>query len=116
MITALRGLGDARLAACKHACEEHGTLHLRTGYGREVLDWGEVATGDNERRAAVRALCGDRSTHLHQRFDDTPHRAFREGGITDEPAAERLARKNAGQEAHRRSRVAAVDVARGFCK
>ena len=57
---------------------------------------------------------GDPRAHRRQRRDHPPHRPARERGVADQPAGERGRGQHAGQQPHRRARVAAVDVAGGW--
>ena len=66
-----------------------------------------MSAADREGRAPVGHL--DVCAHRGERRSDPAHRPAREGGVADEGAVEGPAGQDAGQQPHRRARVAAVE-------
>ena len=111
VIAALDRLGDARFAGGKHAREQHRALHLRAGHRAEVIGCGLSGRAfDDERRPVILALGGDLRAHLGERLDHALHRALRERGVADQPAAERLPGQRSREQAHGGAGVAAIDL------
>ena len=79
--------------------------------GSSYVDAVERPALDDERRMAVRRLDG--RAHPAQRLGDALHRAPGKGGVAGELEAPAVAGQEAGEEAHQRARVAAVDRAAG---
>jgi hypothetical protein len=115
------GLAEARRAVGAEAGEENRALHLRAGDGAHVLEGAEIAPfGErphDERRDDV-VLAGrvpaavDHRAAEAQRTGDAHHRAPRQRLVADEGRPEPGPREHAAEEAHRRARVAAVEVPR----
>src|SRR4029079_4067570 len=82
----------------------------------DVMKRLELHALDGQRRPIVRALGHDVCTHLPQGIEDAFHWPLRERRVADQPAAERLAREESGQEAHGGARVPAVEVALRRCE
>ena len=100
-------LAHVRLAICVQARQQQRRLHLRAGHRQGVVDAAQrLAATDPQRRAAILGL--DHRAHRRQRLDHPPHRPRRQRRIADQHAVEALARQQAGEQAHRGARIAAV--------
>ena len=86
--------------------EKQRGFHLGAGDRRGVVDAREARSLNRDGCVAVGEI--DVRTHLHQGFADALHGAPGERLVTGEGEAAELCCEQAGEHAHRRSRVAAV--------
>ena len=101
------GLDDGRTPLRLHAGEQDRRLHLRRSDRQLVVDRAKRAAFDDERRVAFGRLDG--RAHPTQRLGDALHRAPGQRLVADELEPALLAGDEAGEQAHERARVAAVD-------
>ena len=102
------GFHHAGFALRVQAGQQHGRLDLCAGHRRGEVDaMQRLAAMHLQRRRAV-VLGIDPCAHLRQRAGDTAHRAAGQRLIADQRAVERLARQQAGQQAHAGAGIAAV--------
>ena len=100
-------LDDRRASFRLDPRKENGRLHLRGRDGKLVVDRAKRRALDDERRVAVRRL--DRAAHPAERLGDAFHRPSGERRVADELEPALLAGEDAGEQAHERARVPAVD-------
>ena len=86
VVTARCRLDDGRAAASPEPGEQHARLDLRARNRQRVLDPGEVAAGDRERREAPLGRL-DRRAHQPQRLGDPVDRAPADRGVAVERPA-----------------------------
>ena len=101
--------GDAGGAGGEEAGEEEARFQLRAGDGQRVLDAGQRAAFDLQRRGVLFALALDFGAHFAQGIDDAFHGPAGKGGVADQFAGEGLPGQHAGHEAHGGAGVAAVE-------
>ena len=106
------------------AAQKERAFHLGTGDGHGVLDalqglaLDQGRDGDRWVELVGLGACGacDMGAPGPQRLDDAAHRAAGERFVADHARAETLAAQEAGEQPHRRARVAAVDHVTGHSK
>ncbi len=100
-------LGEDGRALCLESCEEDGGLDLRGGDGCVEVDGGERATVNGNGGVALGQL--QLRAHRGERFADAFHRADCEGVVANEGEGVRVWGDEAGEHAHGRAGVAAVE-------
>jgi hypothetical protein len=88
---------------------QHARLDLGAGHGQDVVDGAERAAFDLERRELALAGVNARA-HLRKRRDDALHGPARKRFVSENPAAERLGRQNAGEHADGGAGIARVQI------
>ena len=110
MVAGRDGFDHRRFAFGEQTGQQHARLDLGRQHGQPIGDASQrAAAPDVDRRMAV----GKRQVgaHLAQRRGDAFHGAAAERGVAHQRTVEGLSGQDAGQQAHRGTRVAAVERA-----
>jgi len=101
------GFAHDGCSSCLQTGKKDAAFHLRAGNRRGVVDGGERCAFNAERSVAF----GEREpcAHAFERLADALHRPARKRCVADECEAALLRREQAGDHAHRRAGVAAVE-------
>ena len=110
VVARAHSLAHRRRSRRLQARQQDAALHLRAGNRRGVVDGVQRTAIDGQWRVAV----GEREPRAHgfQRLANALHGPPRERLVADEREAPRLRREQAGNHAHRRAGVAAVERVR----
>ena len=114
MIPSRRGLLDGRRALGEEAGQQHAALDLCARHLRRMCNPAQCRAVHGEGSTPLVRV--DTGAHGAQRGDDAPHRAATQGGVPGERGRERVAGGHAGQQAHRRAGVLAVEGGRRLRK